>query len=109
MDHFNLKNDLSFKLNIVYFATLNNYIKINNDPIPYLLKDFSEIEPFLEINNLTKILYFNIKKIHKILYDCDKIIHIKDKMSNNNLSFNYYLSLLIVADSEIINYEFSAN
>ena len=109
MDHFNLKNDLSFKLNIVYFASLNNFIKINNDPIPYLLKDFSEIEPFLEINNLTKILYFNIKKIHKILYDCDKIINIKDKMSNNNLSFNYYLSLLIVADSEIINYEFSAN
>ena len=108
MEHFNFKNNLSFKLNLVYFASLNNYIKINNDPIPYLLKDFSEIEPFLEMNNLTKFLYFNIKKIHQILYDCDKIIRIIDKMSSN-LSFNYYLSLLIVADSEIINYEFSAN
>ena len=108
MDHFNYKNNLSSKLNIVYFTSLNNYIKIDNDPIPYLLKDFSEIEPFFEMNNLTKILYFNIKKIHKILYDCDQIIHIIDRMGSN-LSFNYYLSLLIAADSEIINYEFSTN
>ena len=101
MDYFNFKNNLSFKLNLVYFASLNNYIKINNDPIPYLLKDPSEIEPFLEMNNLTKFLYFNIKKIHQILYDCDKIIRIIDKMSSN-LSFNYYLSLLISAEKEII-------
>ena len=103
MDNFIINNELSKKLYLVCFASLNNKIKLNNDPIPFLLKEFSEIEPFFDMNNLTKILYFNIKNIHKILYDFDQIIHINDNMSKN-LSFNYYLSLLIVADSELINY-----
>ena len=108
MDNFIINNELSKKLYLVCFASLNNKIKLNNDPIPFLLKEFSEIEPLFDMNNLTKILYFNIKTIHKILYDFDQIIHINDNMSKN-LSFNYYLSLLIVADSELINYEFSKN
>ncbi len=108
MDNFIINNELSKKLYLVCFASLNNKIKLNNDPIPFLLKEFSEIEPLFDMNNLTKILYLNIKTIHKILYDFDQIIHINDNMSKN-LSFNYYLSLLIVADSELINYEFSKN
>ena len=108
MDNFIYNNELSKKLNLVSFASLINKIKLNNDPIPFLLKEFSEIESLFNMQNLTKILYFNKKSIHKILYDFDQIIPIKDNM-NQNLSFNYYLSLLIVADPEIINYDFSKN
>ena len=108
MDNFIYNNELSKKLNLVSFASLINKIKSNNDPIPFLLKEFSEIESLFNMQNLTKILYFNKKSIHKILYDFDQIIPIKDNM-NQNLTFNYYLSLLIVADPEIINYDFSKN
>jgi hypothetical protein len=107
-NHYLYKNNLSKKLNIICFVSLNNKIKINNDPIPYLFKDFSDIESLFGINNLTKILNFNVNIIHKILYNFDQIIQINDKMGNN-LPFNYYLSLLIKAESEIINYELNAN
>ena len=108
MDNFIYDNKISFKLNLVCFSSLNNKIKINSDPIPYLFKQFSEIESLYDMNNLTQILYFNINTIHKILYDFDKIIQITEKMGNS-LSFNYYLSLLINAEGDIINYEFSIN
>ena len=107
-DHYLFDNNISFKLNLICFSSLINKIKINNDPIPILFKEFCEIEALLDMKNLTKILYFNIKSVHKILYEFDQIINITDKMGNN-LSFNYYLSLLISAEKEIINYEFSTN
>ena len=98
MDNFIYNNELSKKLNLVSFASLINKIKLNSDPIPFLLKEFSEIESLFNMQNLTKILYFNKKSIHKILYDFDQIIPIKDNM-NQNLTFNYYLSLLIIINS----------
>ena len=107
-DHYLFNNNLSTKLNLICFASLNNKIKINNDPIPYLFKDFSDVESLFVLNNFTKIFYSSANIIHNILYDYDQIIKITEKMCNN-LSFNYYLSLLIKAESEIINYEFNTN
>ena len=107
-DHYLFNNNLSAKLNLICFASLNNKIKINNDPIPYLFKDFSDVESLFVLNNFTKIFYSSANIIHNILYDYDQIIKITEKMCNN-LSFNYYLSLLIKAESEIINYEFNTN
>ena len=62
----------------------------------------------LELKNLTKFLFFQVKKINNILYQYDKIIKIKDSMTND-ISSNFYLILLIKAESELINYEYSAN
>ena len=108
MDKYFFNDNLSIKLNIVCNASINNDIKIDKDPIPLLLKDFSEIKIFYEMKNMTKILYFNYKKIHQILYQFDAIIQLQDSLVND-LSFNFYLILLIRAEAEIINYQFSIN
>ena len=108
MDKYFFNDNLSIKLNIVCNASINNNFKIDNDPIPSLIKDLSEIRIFDEMKNLTKILYFNYKKIHQILYQFDEIIQIQDS-SINDLSFNFYLILLIRTEAEIINYQCSIN
>ena len=89
MDRYTYNNNLSNKLNLVLFTSINSNIKIKNDPIPYLLTNYSEIEAFFELKNETKILYFNMKSIHPILYEYDKVIKIKE--SEDNQSSNFYL------------------
>ena len=74
MENYFFNDNLSIKLNIICNASINNDIKIDKDPIPLLLKDFSEIKIFYDMKNMTKILYFNYKKIHQILYQFDAII-----------------------------------
>ena len=106
LDHYLFNNKLSIKLNILFLLSINSKIKINNDPIPYLIKDDSEIKSFYGCKNFTKIIYFNMKSIHRLLYQFDLIIRIDDNVPND-LSFNYYLILLIKDEPEIINYEFS--
>ena len=106
MDHCLNNKDLCLKLLIIYYTSLNNKLKVNNDPIPLLINKFADVQSFLEEKNLTKILYFNLDTVHKVLYDYDQIITISDAMEND-LCFNYYLFLLIKAGEEIINYEFS--
>ena len=108
MSHYLYNDNLSIKLKIVSYTSINTNIKINNDPIPFLLNEYTEIKKFYEMQNLTKILYFNIQTIHKILYEYDTIIQIQDSMCNS-LSFNFYLILLIEDESEIINYEYLIN
>ena len=108
MGHYLFNYKLSTKLNILFYSSINSEIKINNDPIPYLLSDDSEIKNFYGWKYFTKILYFNMKSIHRLLYQFDLIIRIDDN-APNDLSFNYYLILLIKDEPEIINYEFSIN
>ena len=106
MDYCLNNKDLCLKLIIIYYASLNNKLKLNNDPIPLLINKFTDVQTFLDEKKLTKILYFNLDTVHKVLYDYDQIITISDAMEND-LCFNYYLFLLIKAGEEIINYEFS--
>ena len=106
MDHCLNNKDLCLKLLIIYYTSLNNKLKVNNDPIPLLINKFTDVQTFLDEKKLTKILYFNLDTVHKVLYDYDQIITISDAMEND-LCFNYYLFLLIKAGEEIINYEFS--
>ena len=107
-EHFKYNANLSNKLNIILFSLVNSNIYIKNDPISDLINNYSEIELILELKNLTKFLFFQVKKINNILYQYDKIIKIKDSMTND-ISSNFYLILLIKAESELINYEYSAN
>ena len=108
MDHYLYNDNLSVKLNIVYHSSLNSKIKINNDPTANLLTEYSEIQKFFESNNLTKVLYFNMRTTHQILYDNDAIIQINNAMYND-LAYNFYLDLLIKSDEDIINYEIPLN
>ena len=55
--------------------------------------------------NIIKILYFNRNEIHNILYNKDKQIIIDCKTSN--LSFNFYLSLLLRENPDYIDYCYS--
>ena len=106
MDHYLFNDELSTKLGILFYSSLNSKIKINNDPIPFLLKYDCEIKSFYRWKYFTKIIYFNMKIFHKLLYEFDMILRIDQNMMND-LSFNYYLILLIEDEVEIINYEFS--
>ena len=108
MDHYLFNDNLSIKLNIISNSFLNSNLIINEDPIPFLLKEYSEIKKFDEMKNFTKFLYFNMKTINKILYESDIIIQIQD-YNCNDLSSNFYLILLIKAEEEIINYEYGIN
>ena len=108
MDHYLFDEKLSTKLNILLYSSINSKVKINNDPIPFLLNDDSEIKNFYGWKSLTKILYFNMKSFHRLLYEYDLIFRIDDNMPND-LSFNSYLILLIKDEAGIINYEFSIN
>jgi len=106
MDQMKYNSNLPNKLKLISFASLNSKIKIKNDPIPNLFIELNEIKAISEFKSLTKILYYNIQNVHKILYDSDEIVKIDDTWCKD-FAYNFYLNLLITAESEIINYEFS--
>ena len=114
-------NNLSQKLNICYFTTLNQPIfqpmindendkndeKDNKNPIFKLLSNLQEIQIISNIDNLNyiKFFYFNKFKTHEILYDCEKLITIDDKNVNSEFYLYFYLSLLIEENNNLINYK----
>ena len=103
--------DIDFrpKLYLNYYSTVNISSEINNnDPIYKLLSEYSDIENIKKINEgqITKFLYFNRKCAHQILYDADKTIHFNYEEINKNLSFYFYLILLINDMPDILNYTY---
>ena len=105
MENYLYAKNLFLKLKIIIYTSINSIIKVNNDPIPFLISRLSDIESILKEKKLTKILYFNEHKVHLLLYNLDEIIKLNESM-DNDLCFNYYLFLLIRAGEDIINYEF---
>ena len=99
-----------FVLQLCYKETLLNTLNIKN-PINDLLSNFSDIEKFLQINNSErfKLLFFNMKKIHHILYFSEELIKLNNIGENINLNNLFYLNLLIMDDLSIINYIYSLN
>ena len=83
--------------------------KIDEKLINKLIINYNSLKDILEIKKLgiIKFLYFNRNYIHKILIDDNEIITIKNNYYENNLSFNFYLSLLIEEDLNTINYQYS--
>ena len=79
-----------------------------NDPILELITKFSEIKKIIEITGaeITKFLYFHMKKIHNILYEEEKFITFSQ---NNDFDYDFYFYLnLLINDSECtVNYEYS--
>ena len=98
------------KIELSYDFTKKESLEINiKDPLYKLLSNIDEVNYCIKKNNpeLMSFLYFNRIKIHKILYDSDKIISISTNMINNKLSNYFYLSLLIKDNPDILNYEYS--
>ena len=110
MTNFEKKN-LSKKASLAYFTILNYAIDkcIINDPIIKIDIDYNDIEPIIKLKEVNKyrFFYFNIEKIHKILYEQDINIIIDGYI--DKLSFYYYLNLLITNDKTIMNYIYSIN
>jgi len=104
-----LINDFQFKIQLLkliieFFPYDLNFHELE------LLSSYSDIEELLKSKKLgnLKILYFNIKNTHKILYDSQNIISF-DKF---NISFEsivdlFYINLLIMDNIDIINYDYS--
>ena len=105
------ENNLPIKLYI--FCSIFNqlYIDINNNNyISKLVSNYQELLKILNNNNkqILKTLYFNRTNIHNILYNSEEIIKIKNI---EQLSFSelFYLTLLIMDDTELINYSYNIN
>ena len=80
---------------------------VEKDPIFGLISDFQLIEDILNKKECNlKLLYFNRKKIHDILYKSKKIININE-MQNTQLSNYFYLISLIEDNKYIINYGYN--
>ena len=99
----NKKQNLSKKILICYKIS-----NLPNNNLKLLLSNYTEVSSILKSNkkDLIYFLYFNRDNIHNILYDEEKLIQIKINKNNRNLSYYFYLSLLI-KDKDIINYSYS--
>ena len=103
-------NNWPFKLKLSY-KILQIDLPKENEPLSNLLSDFSEIEKLMKLKeDIFKYLYFNYKIIHKILYDTDEIISINLRNSNNfDLSYYFYLSLLITYNTNTVDFKYNIN
>ena len=83
-------------------------LKDKND-IKDIFTDIENIKKHFKLNELEaiKLLYFNNNIIHPLLYEFDKIIKINSIEKNDNISYYYYLSLLITKSHNIIYYYYS--
>ena len=104
------KNNLwSSKINLMFYSTLMQQANIKDDPITQLISIFPEIKLLnentsIKDQDIIKILYFNSCKIEKILYENDELIEIKPNNILINLSYYFYLDLLIKHNENIENY-----
>ena len=109
-----MNKNLSKKLNLLLFSTKYNLVCIdnnkNNNPFDLLLSQCSdeEMKDITEIKNqnIVHFFYLNKEKIHKVLYDSDKLIKIDSQNFETIFSNYFYLSLLIEDKEELINYVF---
>ena len=80
----------------------------SKDPIMSLINKFEEIQSIKKIieENICKFYYFNRKTIHKILYEHEENINI-GIIIKKNLSFYFYLNLLIKENLAMTDYTYS--
>ena len=80
----------------------------NRDNIEKWLIDYEQLNIFCESNeyNPLKLYYFNKNYIHRILYDREELIMLNSNKNGENLSYYFYLSLLIRDNQTIINYSY---
>ena len=85
---------------------------ISSDPLQQLSLNFEEIEEIVNSKNkeIIKYLYFYRLMLYKVLYDNDKIINIDDSFGKiTDISFHFFLCMIINYNQNVINYSFSIN
>jgi hypothetical protein len=102
----------STKTNLLFYSTLIQQVNIINDPIIQLISNYQDILAFNEKKDINaedyiKFLYFNRIKIEKIIYDKDEFIEINPNNIIKDLSYYFYLDLLISHNSDMVNYIYS--
>lgn len=114
-----LKEGLSTKLSLLYNTILLGILEKNIENkttnsqsfniFEKLLNNYKEIEDIMSIEeqNLFKLLYFIRGKVHKILYDSENIIDLKNDENKMGLSSYFYLDLLVNDNIDILNYTYS--
>ena len=116
MDEGNVKLKKTFPLLVnkssiknIFPLIINNseYYEHFQDPILECLNSLEDINTLLELNipKILEFFFFTRKKITKILYAEDEVIQIKFGI-NKELSFYFYLYLLIYEDTDIIYYKY---
>ncbi len=109
------KNKLwSLKTNLMFYSTLIQQANIDNDPISQLISNFQEIKIIndntntkdqnIKAQDIIMFLYFNRNKIEKIIYDIEEVIEIKPYNVIKDLSYYFYLDLLLNQNEGIVNY-----
>ena len=103
MKKIDVKNNQNF---ILKFLEIPTVIPEDN-PISKFFITFSVlIKIILNLPLFTKYLFKLADYIHKLLYEKEEIIFI-DIQNKSNLSFYFYLDLLIKYEENIVNYEYS--
>ena len=74
----------------------------------HLIDNIDLIKKISNKPDFPKTFFFDVKKIHEILYEFDEIIDLNSNLIEEaNFSFYYYLVSLIQMKSHIINYEYN--
>ena len=107
MDNKNLISNSKNKSYDLILRKINEYKCITyNNFIPnytYLEKLFK----YEQEDIFTEILFFGKNNIHKILFESNEIIHFDYKLIQINFPYFFYLDLLILDKSDIINYSYN--
>jgi len=102
LNYLQLPKEINEKIIINFKESKNN--NKENKNIKIHIKELSEYFK-LDKLKIVKLLYFNIEKFHQILYDYDIEIILENE--EKNLSYIFYVTLLIKYNPSIINYSFT--
>ena len=105
------KKDIPFSLFICFYSTLYEPLE-NKDIMEKLLYNLLNnkldcLNALLEHPEFTKFLYFNKKSVHQILYDKEEMINLDFHNEFTNLSYYFYIDLLISDNLDLVNYTYS--
>ena len=98
-----------FKDYLYHTAALKEESKIDKDPIFKLLFSIREIKDVSNLPNFTKYLYLSAEKVDEVLYELQETIEVDNQLKDKDLSFYFYLLLLIMHNPDIINYVYHFN
>ncbi len=102
-----LYKNSSFKIFLYPFITIRKSNEINK--VFEANFNYEELKSILKVNDseIIKFLYFNKDYVHQIFNEEEKIISIISLDENKRtISYNFYLSLLIMDNIDIVNYSF---
>ena len=107
MNYINLKNYISLENSTINDKDIKKLAEIENiENIQKILINYKNLENDDDINRLIliKIYYLYREIIHSNLYENEEMIYLNFDDKKEDLSYYFYLSLLIRNNDNIINY-----